>query len=262
MAYLFKNLLLLLGITWSSSAHAHLSTPATEKKRVLFICTSTSTFNGVANGTLLSELCVPFILFHELGYEIDIVSPKGGAIPLYNKLDTTEVMQIALNSSYYQNKVANSIRPQQVHAKDYVAVIIPDGYGQFSDVQSNEALHKIIGDIYANEGFIGTIGHGASCLVSIKNKQGDFLVKEKTITCFPSWLEKKFFPDTKFSELLPFDTEEELKKRGADLKPVDPVTYDNREIIDSTHRMVTAAFNGNGAFIVESIYLLLQEQKH
>lgn len=256
MTNYFKALFLIVGIMLIQAAHAKASADSTKKKKILFICTSSPTFNEKPNGTFLSELAVPFILFHELGYEIDIVSPQGGAIPVYYKFDTTEILSRALKSSYYQNKIAHSLKPEEVKSKNYTAVIIPGGYGQFLDVHSNAALNNIIRDIYANNGFIGTLGHGASSLVHVTDQQGQALVKGKTLTCFPTWFEKEIMSEANHGELLPFDMEVELQKKGADLKQVQK-NGTNKDIIDAPHRLVTTAFSDGGEFVVTSLHELI-----
>ncbi|MDF2457223.1 MAG: ThiJ/PfpI protein [Cytophagaceae bacterium] len=259
MTKFFTLFLLLVSITSIRTADAAVSKDPTEKKKILFICTSSPTFNATPNGTFLSELAVPFILFHELGYEIDIVSPQGGAIPIYYKFDTTEILWRALKSSYYQNKITHSLKPQQVKPKNYTAVILPGGYGQFVDVHSNAALNNIIRDIYANNGFIGTLGHGASSLVHVKDQQGQWLVKGKTLTCFPTWFEKEIMSEANHGELLPFDMEVELQKKGADLKQVQK-NGANKDVVDAPHRLVTTAFSDGGEFVVTSLHQLIIKQ--
>ncbi|MEM9823384.1 MAG: hypothetical protein AAF985_20040, partial [Bacteroidota bacterium] len=112
-----------------------------ETKKVLFICTSVDEVNGQANGTFLSEIAVPFILFEAQELEIDLVSPKGGEIPIYYKFDTTETLNRALQSEYYQKKIRHSLKPNQINPQDYHVVVLPGGYGQFWDIHENQAIN-------------------------------------------------------------------------------------------------------------------------
>jgi putative intracellular protease/amidase len=227
--------------------------------KILFVCTSISNVNEKPNGTFLSEIAILFIIFHEQGYEIDIVSPKGGVIPICFKFDTTEVISRALNSEYYINKISHSLTPEQVNPNDYIAVIIPGGYGQFWDIHTNSKMNILISQIYENKGFIGALGQGTSTLVNLKLKSGEYFVKDKTLTCFPSWFEKEIMTEANFGKLLPFDMELKLKERGANLKPVDKETFSNGQIIDIENRLVTASFADGGLFIATIIHKLIEE---
>ena len=140
-----------------------------------------------------------------------------------------------------------------------MAVIIPGGYGQFWDVHHNEDLLKIIASVYESGGVVGTIGHGTATLINVKLKSGQYLVHGKTMTCFPSWNEKNIMQQSNFGKLLPFDMEEELKKKGANLKIYNPQTRTHHEIVDEEGRLVTAAFAGSGTFLASEVYKLIRK---
>ena len=231
------------------------------KPKVLFVCTSVDTVNGLKNGTFLSEIAVPFILLEEEGYSIDVVSPNGGAIPIYYKFDTTEVIARALNSEYYFQQVNHSLKPEQVRSGDYQALIIPGGYGQFWDIHENKALNSIIAEVYEQGGVIGSLGHGTSSLVNVELSNGEPLVKGKTLTCFPSWFEKEIMFEADFGKLLPFEMEDELEKKGANLMRVDKETRSNGEIVDIQNRVITASSATGGEFIANQIIQLLKGKK-
>ncbi|MEM8909438.1 MAG: type 1 glutamine amidotransferase domain-containing protein, partial [Bacteroidota bacterium] len=229
-------------------------------KNVLFVCTSIDEVNGKKNGTFLSELAVPFILLAEENLKIDVVSPKGGTIPIYYKFDTTETISRALNSQYYHEKIRHSLTPNQINPADYKVVIIPGGYGQFWDIHEHKSINKIIADIYENNGIIGSLGHGTSSLIHVNLSNGEPLVKNKTLTCFPSWFEKEVMFEANYGQLLPFDMEVELEKRAAILKKVDKATRSNSQIVDTENRIITASSATGGEFIAQEVIKLLKHQ--
>ncbi|MEO0787979.1 MAG: type 1 glutamine amidotransferase domain-containing protein [Bacteroidota bacterium] len=231
--------------------------PYPTKKKALFVCTSVDEVMGNPNGTFLSEIAVPFIMLKQADFEIDIVSPNGGAIPIYYKFDTTELISQALASDYYVESVNNSLTPDQIDAEEYDAVIIPGGYGQFWDIHSHEAINQIIAQIYENDGVVGALGHGTSSLVNVKLSNGDPMVKGKTMTCFPSWFERELMVEADYGRLLPFDMEMELESRGANLLRVDKETRSNGEIVDADNRLVTASLATSGEFIATQVMSLL-----
>lgn len=232
----------------------------TNSKKILFVCTSVAEVNGTKNGTFLSEIAVPFILLKDKGFTIDIVSPKGGEIPIYYKFDTTQVIKRALNSDYYQHKIKNSLKPKKVNPKDYNVVIIPGGYGQFWDVHQDAKINKIIAEIYEKGGILGSLGHGTSSLVNVNLSNGEPLVKGKTLTCFPSWFEKKIMFEADYGKLLPFDMEIALEQKGANLKKVDKATRSNSKIVDAENRIITASSATGGEFIAVKVIELLEKQ--
>ena len=228
-------------------------------KKALFVCTSVDSVNGNKNGTFLSEIAVPFILLAENNFEIDIVSPIGGAIPIYYKFDTTAVIQRALESETYQYKIANSLTPDQIDPKKYDALILPGGYGQFWDIHENHQINQVIATVHENEGIIGALGHGTSSLVNVDLSDGKPLVENVTMTCFPSWLEKEIMFEANYGKLLPFDMEVALEKRKAILKRVDKETRSNGQIVDAQYRVVTASSATGGEFIASEILKLLED---
>ncbi len=231
------------------------------KDKVLFVTTNIDVMNGEPNGTYLIELAVPFGVFLKNGYDIDIVSPKGGLIPIYHVGDTTDLVKHTLVSQLYQEKTKNSQKPENVDSKEYKAVIIPGGYGQFWDTHKNDEILKIISEIHESGGVIGSIGHGTATLINVTSKSGEYLVKDKTMTCFPTWNEKNIMKQSNYGQLLPYDMEEELKKRGANLKIYDHQKKINYEIVDPHNRLVTAAFANSGEFVAKEVLKILNVNK-
>lgn len=229
------------------------------KNKILIICTNIDTVNGQKNGTFLSEIAIPFILLEEENYEIDIVSPQGGPIPIYYKFDTTEIIKRALHSKYYNQQINNSKKANKINFKDYNALILPGGYGQFWDIHSHTEINKLIANIHENGGIIASLGHGTSSLVNVHLSNNEPLVKGVTLTCFPSWFEKEIMFEADYGKLLPFDMEEELINKGANLKRVDKETRSNGQIVDTEHKIITASSATGGEFIVEEILKLMNK---
>jgi len=229
------------------------------EKRILFICSNIDKVNGKKNGTFLSEIAIPFILFEEQNFKIDIVSPKGGQIPIYYKFDTTEIIDKALHSSYYLEKINSTLKPHEVNSLEYNAIVLPGGYGQFWDIHSNKEINELIAKIYENGGVIGSLGHGTSSLVNVKLSNGQPLVKDKKLTCFPSWFEREIMFEADYGRLLPFDMEKELEKNGANLMRVDKDTRSNSQIVDLENRIITASSATGGEFIAEEIIKIFKD---
>jgi len=232
-----------------------------EKNKILFITTNVNEMKNEPNGTYLIELAVPFSQFSKKGFELDIVSPKGGKIPIYHSGDTTSAVKSIIKSELFKSKTKNSIKPIEINPKEYLAVIIPGGYGQFWDTHNDDNILKIISEIYDNGGIIGTIGHGTATLIDVKLKSGEYFVKDKTMTSFPSWNEKNIMKQSDFGKLLPYDMETELLKRGANLKIYNHEKKINYEVVDSKNRLVTASFANSGKFVADEIFKLIKQDE-
>ncbi|ADY28797.1 hypothetical protein IX49_04660 [Cellulophaga lytica] len=232
-----------------------------EKTKVLFITTNVNEMKNEPNGTYLIELAIPFNKFSEKNLEIDIVSPKGGEIPIYHSGDTTSLVKAVIKSELFQNKTKNSLKPTEINPKEYLGIIIPGGYGQFWDTHKDVDILRVISEIYDNGGIIGTIGHGTATLIDVKLKSGEYLVKNKTMTSFPTWNEKNIMKQSDYGKLLPYDMETELKKRGANLKVYNHERKINYEIVDSENRLITASFANSGKFVADEVLNLINRKE-
>lgn len=229
-----------------------------EKNKILFITTSVDKMDNQPNGTYLIEIAIPFDEFSKNNYQVDIMSPKGGEIPIYHSGDTTEQVESILKSDLFRNKTRNSLKPEEVNPEEYLALFIPGGYGQFWDTHKSKDVQKVIAKIYESNGVIGTVGHGTATLIDVKLESGEYLVSHKTITSFPSWNEKNIMKQSKFGALLPYDMEVELLKRGVDLKVYNHEKKINYEVIDSDNRLITASFANSGKFVAEEVLKLIE----
>ncbi len=233
----------------------------TKKTKILFITTNVNEMKNESNGTYLIELAIPFKQFSEKQFSIDIISPKGGKIPLYHSGDTTSLVKSIIRSELFKNKTNNSLKPTEINPEAYLAVIIPGGYGQFWDTHKDSDILRVISEIYDNGGIVGTIGHGTATLIDVKLNSEEYLVKDKTMTSFPTWNEKNIMKQSDYGKLLPYDMETELLKRGANLKVYNHEKKINYEIVDSENRLITASFSTSGKFVADEVLKLIDQMK-
>lgn len=88
------------------------------------------------------------------------------------------------------------------------------------DFPDNEELQRIAIEIYEADGFVTSVCHGVAGLLNIKDRSGNYLIEGRKITGFTQKEEEL----SGKSEKVPFGTEEEAVKRGADFKKGDPFT--------------------------------------
>jgi len=232
-----------------------------QKIKILIVASNVNIVNGNSNGTYFMELAIPFNYFIKQGFEVDIVSPKGGAIALYHKGDMANILKQIASDSLFLYKTKNSLSPDKIEVEHYSAIVFPGGYGHFWDVYANNHIALLAANIYESGGIIASLGHGTADLLHIKLKSGEHFVKGKTMTCFPTWVEKEFMTEADFGRLLPIDMQNELINKGAILKVC---TKENRKeaadtkVVDSKNRLVTAAFADAGEFVASEICKMIK----
>jgi len=233
-----------------------------QSKKVLIVSTNIDSVGNNASGTFLMEIAFPFKHFTEQGYEIDIVTSKGGRAAIYGKV-TDEFAPIN-NSELFIKKTTNTLSPLQVNPKEYVAVFYPGGHGQYFDVVNDERIAAITAKIYENGGVVGTAGHGPASLINVRLNNGKYLVDGKTMTCFPHWAELKFMNISNYGKLLAFDMQEILARRGANLIVCTEETRPNKDfthIVDSKNKIVTGAFATSAQWVAEQVVVLIKANK-
>ena len=94
---------------------------------------------------------------------------------------------------------------------DYDAIYLTGGHGTMFDFPTSKALQDLIAKFYESDKVVSTVCHGATGLLNVKLSNGENLIKGKEITGF-SWPEEVM---AKRDQAVPFNLEEELKKRGA-----------------------------------------------
>lgn len=232
-----------------------------QQKKILIVSTNVDSVGNSGSGTYLMEIAYPFQHFTNSGYAVDIVTPKGGKAAIYHvgkKAD--ELAQIEKNELFIQ-KTKNTLSPDQVKTSDYAAIFYPGGHGQYFDVIDDERIAALATSIYERNGVVGTAGHGAASLINIRLSNCEFLVKGKTITCFPHWAELQFMNISQYGKLLPFDMEEVLARRGANLIVCSKDNRSNKElthVVDATNRIVTGAFATSAQWVAEQMVELIK----
>lgn len=194
-------------------------------KKVLVVLTNTSRYPNKqeATGLWLAEATEFVAQVQEAGLEVDYVSPKGGYVPIdprslkevYIDEETLEIYQ---SDDFRKRALGQSLAPHEVSADNYVAIYFTGGHGVLWDFYDNEELHQIAESIYENGGFITSVCHGVAGLLNLKDSQGQYLIANRNITGFTQ-CEEILSGKHKF---VPFGTEREAKKRGANFQKKRP----------------------------------------
>lgn len=184
-------------------------------KSILVVLTSVEKYPNLdrATGLWLGE-AVHFVKKVEAaGYRVDYVSPQGGYTPIdpHSLAMADSVDWEWYHNKAFMNRLGATLRPDQVQAKDYVAIYYAGGHGVVWDFLDNQPLQHLSQSIYESGGYVSSVCHGAIGLLNIKLKDGSNLIEGKAVTGFSNEEEKLVGLD----EVVPYLTQTELEKRGA-----------------------------------------------
>ncbi|QZE12385.1 type 1 glutamine amidotransferase domain-containing protein [Mycoplasma sp. Ms02] len=186
-------------------------------KKVLVVLTNVDKYeSGDSTGLWLSEATEFVDIIQKAGYQVDYVSPNGGAVPieprslkkLYNTKENDSFMK---DQDFVERALKNSLKPSDLNPNNYSAIFYTGGHAVMYDFYDNKELQDITLEIYKNNGLIASVCHGIAGILNIKNDDGNYLIKGRKVTGF-----------TKAEECLggtlskvPFINNQEIKKRGA-----------------------------------------------
>ncbi|KAL2847851.1 class I glutamine amidotransferase-like protein [Aspergillus pseudoustus] len=150
-------------------------------KRILHVVTNTAHYDDPTHPTslLLSELTHAWHVFKEHAFQQTIISP---------------------------NRALSPIKPR--------AIYFTGGLGVIYDFPDNKDLQRITREIFKQGGVVSSVCHGYCGLLNTRLLDGLYLVARRNITGF-TWREEVL---ARVNKLVPYNTKEKLKKRGASYK--------------------------------------------
>ena len=165
------------------------------EKGVLMVLTSHSKLGETERktGFWLSELTHPYYVLLDAGYKIDVASIDGGMAPVDPRsLDHSDsVNQRFFNDAGLMRKVIDTIKLDDVDARDYRAIVFSGGHGTMWDFPKSEVLNRITASIYDHNGVVAAVCHGPVALVNVILKNGKSLVEGKSFAAFTNEEEQR-----------------------------------------------------------------------
>ena len=218
---------------------------------------------GKPTGAFGSEMTVPYYEFLDAGMQVDVVSIKGGEIPIdpqsfYYFLITHEDKRY-LKDPAFQDKIKNSPSIDEVDFTDYDLIFFVGGWGPSYDfAQSKRLAERVSEAYYAGKPIMGSVCHGALAFVSAKDAAGKPLVAGRKMTGVTQG-QLDFF-GIKFT---PKHPEAELKKAGADYRanhhPVADI-FATVTVVDHEQRFVTGQNQNSGHETAQKMMELLSQR--
>jgi len=163
----------------------------------------------------LEELAVPYYLFKEAGAQITLASPKGGEVPLDPRSESIIVSNSTtkrfLKDQEGMHLLNHSVQVGAQHAEDFNFVLLLGGHGSMWDFVDNPTLKTLLEHFNQRHQWIGAVGHGVAGLLSVTNRMGALLAKNRQLTA-SSNSEEQILGST---QLIPFLLESKLIELGA-----------------------------------------------
>ncbi|WP_282043114.1 type 1 glutamine amidotransferase domain-containing protein [Winogradskyella flava] len=157
------------------------------------------------------EIVFAYDVLSKEHYEVDFVSPKGGAIPIGYLSTSDSIQKTYLYNFDFMSKLKNTLKPEAVDASNYKAVYYVGGGAAMFGVPENENIQDITMSIYDNKGIVSAVCHGTAGIINLKTKDGKYLYQDKQVNGFPDIFENK---EAHYYKTFPFSIEETIKERG------------------------------------------------
>lgn len=186
--------------------------------KILIVVTSASIYQSgkYQTGLWLSELTHMYHLANEAGYNITIASIKGGNVPLdpesLKPMVLDKMTKGYYNDTAFMELLKHTKSLSEVQNEQFDVVYLAGGHGTMYDFPNDTTLQNIIKQQYESKKIVAAVCHGVGGLLNVKLSNGEYLIKDKTITGF-NWFEESL---ARRKKEVPFNLEQSLKDRGAD----------------------------------------------
>ncbi len=164
---------------------------------------------GRATGFYASEAAHPWAVFADAGYQVELVSVRGGQPPVDGR-DDSDPDQKAFFAEY-ADALGATAAPAQLDPARYDAIFFAGGHGTMWDFPTDEALAQLARTIYENGGVLAAVCHGPAALVNLHLSDGTPLVAGKRVAAFTNSEERAVGLDG----VVPFLLADALIARGA-----------------------------------------------
>jgi putative intracellular protease/amidase len=228
----------------------------TNRKKILIVVSSHTEWSKAdrKTGYWIGEVSHFAEVAQEAGFELDVVSPQGGAAPMDPK--SVKGMQsfdrgykAYLRNPELQRKLESTLRPDEVDAGDYAAIYFAGGHGTMWDFPGNEALAELAGRLYDGGGVVGAVCHGVTGLLDVQLADGKHLLDGREVTGFANVEERLMGLSSK----VPYLTETRMKERGAKYRRGLP--FMSHAVVDG--RLVTGQNPGSTKEVAREVIALL-----
>ena len=162
-------------------------------------------------GFYVPEAAHAWKVFRTAGYQVDLVSPRGGAAPQDGLKPNDPIQDEFLADPEMRRELRNTLRPEQVLSYRYRAVFYVGGHGTMWDFPDDRGLARIAERIYLTGGVVSAVCHGPAGLVNLRLPSGRYLVAGRRVAAFTNSEERA----QGLEKVVPFLLADRLTQRGA-----------------------------------------------
>ena len=188
-----------------------------KNRKALIVITNHSDFEhpkAEPTGLWLSELTHFYDVFEAEGIQMDIVSPKGGKIPIDNRSLVSYMLDKATKKRYenpaFMALLESTKSLSDVDWNHYDILYFAGGHGAMWDFVDNDELNSITKKMYEAGKVVSAVCHGVAALQNVRLSNGEYLIKGKKGTGFP-YFDESLAGVKKF---VPYNLQRVLKDRG------------------------------------------------
>lgn len=224
-------------------------------KRVAIVLTNHGQLGdtGKATGFYLSEATHPYEVFHEAGYEIEFLSPKGGLAPM-DGVDAGDPINAAfLADEALVARTRQTTPIASVDAARFDAVFFAGGHGTMWDFPDDPGVQQLIRRAYEQGGVVAAVCHGPAAIVNARLSDGTHLVAGKEVSSFTDEEEVA----VKLEAVVPFALESTLRERGA--RFVEAPNFEKKVAV--SERLVTGQNPASATGVAEAVVVILEKQE-
>lgn len=232
------------------------SSPVDTAGRILFVLSS-ARFHGQSQlpaSISFGEVVHAWDSFTAAGYDVDFVSPEGGAVPIDpSRLGAS--LTLRLQDQRIMKGLLNTAKPTQIDAGRYRVVYFVGGSNAMYGVPENQQLQAIARHVYEkSRGIVSAVCHGSAALAHLKLSSAEYLIKGKRVTGYPEDYEDHA---EAYYQHLPFKMRATLESRGARFSAPHP----ERAYVEVDGRLVTGQNYASAKPVATAIINLLQADK-
>ncbi len=188
---------------------------------ILFVVTSHAMMGdtGQSTGIWFEELATPYYAFKDAGYDVQIASISGGAVPIDPNSQKTAGDNPASVDRFLSDQTAmlainKTPAIGEVDTTGYAAVFLPGGHGTMWDLPESQELASVISSTLQDGRVVAAVCHGPAGLVSAVDGNGVPIVKGRTVSAFTNDEERA----AGLTDTVPFLLETRLRELGANLQ--------------------------------------------
>eukprot|EP00927_Polykrikos_kofoidii_P003398 TRINITY_DN11346_c1_g1_i1.p1 TRINITY_DN11346_c1_g1~~TRINITY_DN11346_c1_g1_i1.p1 ORF type:complete len:291 (+),score=66.51 TRINITY_DN11346_c1_g1_i1:66-875(+) len=201
-----------------AAALAHGVDSAKQQLKALIVATSAHKMGEKETGAWSEEICGPYYVFLDAGYDVKVCSISGGDIPIdagslseqFKTANDTKMIDAGSGPLKGTDKLCD------VDVNGYHIVFFAGGHGTCVDFPT-EFVGETASKALTAGKVVAAVCHGSMALVHAKTADGEPLVKGKKIACFTDVEEAQ----VECADKVPFMLEAKLKELGANIDIVD-----------------------------------------